>query len=101
MKFLSLAQEKQMLSDVEKVEACLADPDSPLYGSNIVMWVADLCCHVKALLAEVELLRSTIDEVQEKRIEATIEGTEWKGKAMQLGRRLAKYELDLNRKCET
>ena len=61
MTFPTPDQKKQMLNDVEKVEASLVHPVLSMYGSVVVPWVADLCCHVKALLAEIESLRSDID----------------------------------------
>ena len=52
MTFPTAEQEKQMLLDIDHLEAAIADPESPMYASNCVPWTADVCCHVKALLAE-------------------------------------------------
>ena len=85
-------QENEMLADVTRVEACLADPESPMYGSDCVPWAADLCCwaanlccHVRGLLSEIATLRATVDEVHAARVAAAAEGTYWKGMAQRAG----------------
>ena len=62
--FPSTETEKEMLADVSRVEAAVIDPESPMYGSDCVDWALDVCCHVKALLAENARLRDVQPEIQ-------------------------------------
>ena len=80
MTFPTDEQEKRMLRDVAVVGDC--DSEMPFYASECASVAADLCNHVKSLLAEIKLLRETVDVVQQHRVDAAAEGFDWKVKAL-------------------
>lgn len=67
--FPTAKQERQMLADVERVEAHFADrPTMFVFCSDVV----PLCDHVKALLAEHKKMRKAIVRIK-KKMEDTIQ----------------------------
>lgn len=58
--FPTAEQQEQMLRDVAILERHLEEPQDPLLSSV----ASDVCCHVKALLAEVERLRARVTQLE-------------------------------------